>query len=95
MTKPEDFGKPPPEPAPGELNEIGSPVLEFAKTARGKAVFILENGQVWRQLDSDTTTVLDPERGTKMAVRIERGALGSYNLTIDGRNILVKVNRLK
>ncbi len=72
-----------------------SPVLEFAKTARGKAVFILENGQVWRQLDSDTTTVLDPERGTKMSVRIERGALGSYNLTIDGRNILVKVNRLK
>jgi len=95
VTKPEDFGKPPAEPAPGELNEIASPVLEFAKTARGKAVFILENGQVWRQLDSDTATVLDPALGTKMTVKIERGFLGSYNLTIDGRNILVKVNRLK
>jgi hypothetical protein len=95
VTKPEDFGKPSPQPAPEELNEIASPVLEFAKTARGKAIFILENGQVWRQLDSDTTTVLDPERGTKMSVRVERGFLGSYNLTIDGRNILVKVNRLK
>ncbi len=96
VTKTEDFGKAPPEPAaPQELNEIASPVLEFAKTARGKAVFILENGQVWRQLDSDTATVLDPERGTKMSVRIERGVLGSYNLTIDGRNILVKVTRLK
>lgn len=95
VTKPQDFGKPPPEPAPEELNEIASPVLEFAKTARGKAVFILENGQVWRQLDSDTTNVLDPERGTKMTVKIERGFLGSYNLTIGGRNILVKVNRLK
>jgi hypothetical protein len=95
VTKPQDFGKPPPEAAPEELNEIASPVLEFAKTARGKAVFILENGQVWRQLDSDTTAVLDPQRGTKMAVKIERGFLGSYNLTIDGRNILVKVSRLK
>ena len=56
MTKPEEFGKPPAEPA-GEINEISSPVLEFAKTARGKAVFILENGQVWRQLDSDGTVV--------------------------------------
>ena len=95
VTKPQDFGKPPPEPVPEELNEIASPVLEFAKTARGKAVFILENGQVWRQLDSDTTAVLDPARGTKMTVKIERGFLGSYNLTIDGRNILVKVSRLK
>ena len=95
VTKPEDFGKRAPEPTPEELNEIASPVLEFAKTARGKAVFILENGQGWRQLDSDTTVVLDPQRGTKMAVKLERGFLGSYNLTIDGRNILVKVSRLK
>ncbi len=95
VTKPEEFGKPPPEPAPEELNEIASPVLEFAKTAHGKAVFILENGQVWRQLDSDTTQVLDPARGSKMSVKIERGFLGSYNLTIDGRKILVKVNRIK
>ena len=95
VTKAEEFGKPPPEQTPEELNEIASPVLEFAKTAHGKAVFILENGQVWRQLDSDTTQVLDPARGSKMTVRIERGFLGSYNLTIDGRNILVKVNRIK
>src|SRR5215471_18308333 len=31
VTKPEEFGKPPPQPA-GELNEITSNVLEFAKT---------------------------------------------------------------
>ena len=96
-TKPEDFGKPAPEPAPapGELNEITSGVLEFARTPRGKALFVLENGQVWRQIDSDQTVVLDPERGRAMKVKIERGFLDSYNLTIDGRNILVKVNRIK
>ena len=94
-TKTEDFGKPAPEPAPDELNEIASPVLEFARTPLGKALFVLENGQVWRQIDSDTTVVLDPERGRALKVKIERGFLDSYNLSIEGRNILVKVNRIK
>ena len=95
VTKPEDFGKPPPESLPGEINEITDDVLEFAKTPRGKAVFILQNGQVWRQLDSDGTVVVDPVQGTTMKVKVERGALGSYNLTIAGRNGLIKVSRLK
>jgi hypothetical protein len=99
VTKAEDFGKPAPEPAPapapGELNEIASPVLEFARTPRGKALFVLENGQVWRQIDSDTTVVLDPERGRTLKVKIERGFLDSYNVAIEGRNIMIKVNRIK
>jgi len=94
-TKPEDFGKPPPEPATKEITQISDTVLEFAKTARGKAIFILENGQVWRQIDGDGTEVLPPAPGTTMKVTIEKGFLGSYNLTVEGRNNLVKVNRLK
>ncbi len=95
VTKPEEFGKPPAEARPEELNEITSTVLEFARTPSGKALFVLDNGQVWRQLDGDSTTVLDPAPGKSMKVTIERGFLGSYNLSIEGRNILVKVNRLK
>jgi hypothetical protein len=95
VVKPEDFGRPVPEPAPNEVNEVTSNVLEFAKTARGKAVFILENGQVWRQLNADSTDVLAPPPGTTMTVTIEVGALGSYNLLIAGRNGIVKVSRLK
>jgi hypothetical protein len=30
-----------------------------------------------------------------MKVTIETGAVGSYNLTIEGRNGLIKVSRLK
>jgi len=93
VTKPEEFGKAPPEPA--ELSEISSVVIEYAKTLRGKALFVLDNGQVWRQLDSDGTVVLDPPQGKTMKVLIERGFLGSYNLTIEGRNGLIKVTRLK
>jgi len=95
-TKPDDFGKPAPSPAPEEgLTEITAAVIEFATTPRGKAIFILDNGQVWRQLDADSTVVLDPAPGATMKVTIERGALGSYNLTIEGRRSLIKVSRLK
>jgi hypothetical protein len=94
-TKNEDFGKSPPETVPGEINEIAANVLEFARTPRGKSVFILENGQVWRQLDSDGTVLADPPQGKTMKVLIERGVFGSYNLTIEGRNGLIKVTRLK
>jgi len=70
-------------------------VLEFAKTPFGKAVFILDNGQVWRQLDADSSNVLEPRAGTKMKVTIEVGVFGSYNLSVEGRNGIVKVTRLK
>ena len=95
VTKPEEFGKPAPEPGPNEVTQISDGVLEFAKTARGKAIFILDNGQVWRQIDGDSTDVRAPPPGTRMRVTIEVGVLGSYNLTIEGRNNLIKVNRLK
>ena len=95
-TKPEDFGKPAPSPPPGEgLTEITAAVVEFARTPRDKSVFILDNGQVWRQLDADSTVVFDPAPGTTMKVTIEQGALGSYNLTIEGRRSFIKVSRLK
>lgn len=95
-TKAEDFGKPAPSPAPEEgLAEITAAVIEFARTPRGQAVFILDNGQVWRQLDGDSTVVFDPAPGTTMKVTIEQGALGSYNLTIEGRRSFIKASRLK
>ena len=95
VLKPEDFGKPAPQPGPEEITEITGTVLEFAKTARGRAIFILDNGQVWRQLEGDLTNVRAPPPDTTMKVTIETGVLGSYNLTIDGRNGLIKVARLK
>ena len=95
VTKQEDFGKPPQPAESGELKEITATVIEFAKTARGKAIFILDNGQVWRQLDADGTEVPYAPQGKPMKVTIETGFLGSYNLTIEGRNGLIKVTRLK
>lgn len=95
VTKTEDFGKPQPRPPRPELTRISATVREFAKTARGRAIFVLDNGQTWRQLDADTTRVDEPRGGEAMKVTIEQGILESYNLTIDGRNGLVKVRRVR
>lgn len=91
--KPEHFGKPAPRPA--ELSQLSAAVREFHKTARGRAVFVLDNGQVWRQIDGDSTAILEPEPGEVMRVTIARGLLDSYNLSIDGRNGAIKVRRVQ
>jgi hypothetical protein len=91
---PEEYGKSAP-PNPEGITGITANVLEYARTPRGLSVFILDNGQIWRQLEGDTSVVRDPVPGAPMKVTIENGFLGSYNLTIDGRNGLIKVTRLK
>lgn len=92
---PEEFGKAAPAPEPGEVTQIAAGVIELTKNARGKAFFILDNGQVWRQIDADSTMVFDPPAGTKMKVTIAKGFLSSFNLTIAGLNGLIKVTRIR
>jgi hypothetical protein len=96
ITKPEDFGKTPEEVAgPKEISEISATVTEFAKNAYGKALFILDNGQIWKQIDGDSVEVAAPRQGATMAVKIEKGFMGSFSLTVEGRNGLIKVRRIK
>ena len=92
VTGVEDFGKPPPPP---EITQIMATVIELARTARGRSIFVLANGQVWRQLDGDDTDVQDPQPGKTMKVAIETGLLENYNLTIEGRNASIRVRRVK
>ena len=93
-----DFGKPPPPP---KITQITATVLELARTARGRAIFVLDNGQVWRQLDHDDANVQDPWPGKTMKVAIEMSYVQSlvggysYKLTIEGRNALIRVYRVK
>lgn len=93
VPSPKDFGKP--APAPAEITELTAAVREFSKTPRGRAVFVLDNGQTWRQLDADEVVVQDPDPGNALNVTISRGLFGSYNLAIDGRNGVIKVRRLQ
>ena len=97
-TSVEDFGKPPPPP---KITQITATVIELARTPRGRAIFVLDNGQVWRQLDHDDANVQDPWPGKTMKVAIEMSYVQSlvggysYKLTIEGRNALIRVYRVK
>ena len=91
--QPEDFGRPAPKPP--QLTQLSANVREFWKTSRGLAVFVLDNGQTWRQLEADGSQVLEPAPGTTLKVTIERGLLDSYNLMIEGRNGFIKVRRVQ
>ena len=92
VTRVEDFGKPAPPP---EITQITATVLELGRTARGRSIFILDNGQVWRQLDGDDTDVGEPRPEKTMKVAIAAGFLGNFNLTIEGRNGSIRVRRVK
>lgn len=94
-TKPEEFGKQPSESAQAkELTQITANIVELAQTSRGKTLFFLDNGQLWRQLDADSTDLRDLPSTPGTKVTIEKGFLSSYNLMVAGRNGLIKVNRV-
>ena len=99
VTKPEDFGISPatqPKPgAPPEITEISGKVIEYAKNAHGKSLFILDNGQVWKQIDGDTTELFHRESDGQMSVRIEKAMFGSFSLYVEGKSMKVKVRRIK
>ena len=59
---------------------------------KGHTKFVLENGQVWQQTDSER---LVTKKMASPMVYIRRGALGSYLLKVEGYNSSVKVRRVK
>ena len=71
---------------PADTSKIEARVLQFSRGADGRAVFGLDNDQVWRQLVSSGELLI--RAGD--AVTISRAALGSYWLqTNTGRGCKV------
>lgn len=97
-TDPADFGLPlglttkEAEPA---ISGIYSKVSQWAAKPNGSAIFFLENGQIWQQIDGDKTNLRSLGDDEVLHVRIESGIFGGFNLKIEGRNGIVKVRRVK
>jgi len=72
--------------------EMIASVAGISYDARGHFTVTLDNGQIWRQLEGDTGALQAARSST---VRISRGALGSYDLNIVGRNATYRVLRLQ
>jgi len=75
--------------------KISLRVNSVAHTLRGRLVIIFENGQVWRQPDSDSTVVPLPKNiGGRDAI-IKRSFMGTYQMTIDGSGRKFRVIRVQ
>ena len=75
---------------PEEPTEFRSKIAELKITGLNKAIVTLENGQIWRQLNSDSTSV---RKRTPIGtgVTIKKAAFGSHRMIIDGgRSFKVK-----
>lgn len=74
---------------PEELERISAVVASARQDASGKWIIKLEDGAVWRQID---TAVLskDPKKGSKVEIRT--AMLGSYFMKVDN-NMQMRVHR--
>ena len=79
-------------PQPEEIDSITATVTDYSFNPFGKFIVFLDNGQVWREIDSDAAHF---NKGGTNTVTIERGMLGSYNLHINDGNHTYKVTRVK
>jgi hypothetical protein len=101
-TTPEQFGKERTPEAQAareaeerEVESISAGVREVSFTLSGHFIVFLDNGQVWRQLQGDSDRAHFKSDPKENRVTISRGALGSYNLSINGSGKIFKVTRVK
>jgi hypothetical protein len=85
----DSFGKP--AAASGTVSELTAAISEVLKDATGKAVFVLDNGQIWRQADGFKL----PNAKIGSSVTIKRGSLGSFRLFPADSNRSVQVIRMR
>lgn len=69
----------------GDLDDIETTLSRAYQTSQGGWVFHLADGSIWRQVDMERL----PNRVSPGAlVRIRRGAIGSYLISVDGARAL-------
>jgi hypothetical protein len=77
-----------------EVDSISAGVTDYSFTYDKKFIVFLDNGQVWREAgDPDIAHFRHVPTDNK--VTIERGLLGSYNMSINDGNQTFKVTRVK
>ncbi len=69
-------------------------VEEFAYNAHKKLILFLDNGQVWRQMSSDSVRVR-LSKSRRHDVTITQGAMGSYRMTLHSMGRKIRVERIR
>lgn len=79
----------------GRLRNITAKIAEVQVRRNKKLTLTLENGQVWRQLDSDSSNVIFPQRDQLYTARIKRSLMGNYMMTIEELRRTIRVRRVQ
>ena len=72
-----------------EIDRIEARVTEVLPLATGKVIIILDNGQVWKQIDKSKLRLSGDEQ-----VIIRRASFGSFLLTKVGKKTPMRVKRI-
>lgn len=75
----------------GEITEARMQIASYREHPRGYLIFVMENGQVWRQTDS--ATVRMPRGDGPFFAVITPASLGSYMMNVEGRRSRFRVVR--
>lgn len=71
------------------------PVASVRESSLGNLIVEMENGQQWRQLNSDNTRISLPSDDSGLTADIRRAFLGSVSMSITGTTRSFKVARIK
>ena len=74
-----------------DVKSVTAAIAEILRDASGKSIFILDNGQIWRQADGYSL----PSARVGGTVMVKRGAMGSYRLQPANSNRSVQVIRMR
>lgn len=70
-------------------------VVEISVGPLKNVTIVLDNGQVWRQLESDRAVIRPHKGGGALTVTVKKGAVGGYWMTINEIGRRIRVKRLK
>jgi hypothetical protein len=84
--------RPPKPEKPKPLDRVTLAVKSIQKDGQGNVTFVMENGQVWKKIDTGSLGALG--RGPWTA-EIRKASLGSYMLSISGTTASARVKRIE
>ena len=89
---------PPPNAASGgsaiARGKLVAAVASYSLSPSGRFTIVLDNGQIWKQVDSDDGVAQFRQQGRNM-VAISKGFLWSYDLKLNAMSAVFKVTRVK
>ncbi len=77
------------------LKQITVKIAEFRVNPYGKVTVTLENGQVWRQLNSDNKTLHFSKKEKLYTAKVKRSTFGNYLMTVKEMGRTIRVRRIE